>query len=139
MNDLEPELKQQVVELCEKGMEQADIERYEASNRTFNKVKALIPEPKQEWKAYSWLLASMADNYFELKQHAEALGLINEVIELDEQYRDNGYVRMRRGQCLCELEGDKAGIEDLKLAYSLGGDELFEDEYAKYKKLALSE
>jgi len=136
LKDLEAELKEQVVILCEKAIEQADIERYEASNRTFGKILELLPEPKNEWKAYTWMQASVADNCYELKDYTVALALLDEVIELDEQYQENGFVRMRRGQCQCEVHGDESGVDELKLAHSLGGDEIFEEEYAKYKKLA---
>ena len=136
MKDLEPGLKEQVVELCQKGMEQAEIERYVPSNRTFQKVYDLLPEPKQEWKAYSWLRASVADNHFELKEYAEALVLIEEVLEIDAEYKTNAYIRMRRGQCYLELKrADEAKVE-LKIAYEMGGEEIFEDEYARYLKLA---
>lgn len=137
MKDLEPELKENVVQLCQKGVEQAEIERYEASNRTFTKVYALLPEPKSEWKAYTWLRASMADNCFELKDYKSALELLQEVIGMDSQYQENAYVRMRKGQCQYELYGEKEAVEELKLAYRLGGEEIFEDEYVKYKKIAL--
>ena len=139
MKDLEPTLKAQVVELCQKGMEQADIERYEASNRTCSKIFDLLPEPKAEWKAYSWLQASRGDNFFELKDFQQALEFFTEAIELDEAYQKNGFVWMRLGQCFYELKQREKAVEELKLAYSLGGDEIFEDEFAIYKKLATSE
>ena len=139
MKDLEPELKEQVVALCQKGMEQAEIERYEASNRTFGKIYELIPEPKSEWKAYTWLQASRADNFFELKEYKQALDLLSESVELDEDYKKNAYVRMRIGQCLHEMKQVGAAKEALQHAYELGGEEIFEDEYAIYKKLATQE
>ena len=138
MKDLELELKEQVVSLCEKGMEQAEIERYAPSNRTFTNIYDLLPEPKHEWKAYTWLLASMADNHYELKEYEAGLKLLDEVLERDESYKENGYVRMRRGQFQYEISGEDAAEAELKLAYELGGDELFEDEYVRYLKLAKS-
>lgn len=136
MKDLEPELKEKVVLLCEKGMEQAEIERYEASNRTFSKVYALLPEPKPEWKAYTWLVASIADNHFELKEYDKAMPYFNEAVELDEAYKVNAFVQMRVGQCLLELGKSVEAEAQLKLALDMGGEEIFEDEYVKYKKLA---
>ena len=136
VKDLEPNLKGQVVELCQKGVEQADIERYEASNRSYAKVFELLPEPKSEWKAYAWLQASRGDNYFELKDYAAALPLFREAIELDEEYQTNGYLDLRMGQCLFELKQRTEAEQHLRRAYDLGGDELFEDEYAIYKKVA---
>ena len=136
VKDLEPNLKQQVVELCQKGVERADIERYEASNRSYSRVFELLPEPKSEWKAYAWLQASRGDNYFELKDYAEALPLFREAFGLDQEYQANGYLNLRMGQCLFELKQRAEAEQQLRLAHDLGGDELFEDEYAIYKKVA---
>ena len=136
MNDLAPEIKQKVVELCEKAVSQSEIERFEASNRSLEKVLLLIPEPKPEWKAYTWLQASRPDNFYELEHYAEALVLFEEALELDEVYQSNGYVHMRIGQCLHHLKRQQEALGYLKEAYQLGGEELFEDEYAIYKKLA---
>ena len=124
--------------MCEKGMEQAEIERYMPSNRTYTKVYELLPEPKHEWKAYTWLLASMADNHYELKEYQEGLRLLDEVLERDEEYKENAYIRMRRGACQFEILGKNAAEQELKIAYEMGGDEVFEDEYTRYKKLAQS-
>ena len=139
VKDLEPELKREVVELCQKGMDQADIERYEVSNRTFAKVYDLLPEPKEEWKAYAWLQASRGDNCFELKEYAEALDFFKIAVDSDSDYRTNGFVRMRIGQCLYELKQKEEAEVSLKLAYELGGEDIFEDEKAVYKKIALRE
>lgn len=136
MKDLDSELKKEVVPLCEKGVDQSERERYEASNRSFHKVYDILPEPKEEWKAYGWLHASMADNYFELKEYSQALLLFQEAQRGDAQYMDNAYVIMRIGQCHYELSEKGEALIFLKKAYALGGDEVFEDEYVKYKKLA---
>lgn len=134
MQDLPSPLKEEVVALCQKGMEQADLERFEPSNRSFTKVYDLLPEPKEDWKAFTWLQASRADNFFELKDFAQAEVLFLEVIEKDEDYKKNAYVRMRHAQCIFELKGAEAARDELLLAYNIGGDEVFEGEYVKYKK-----
>jgi len=133
--DLEPDIKEQVVPLCEKGLEQQENERYEASNRSFQKVLGLIPEPKNEWKAYTWLLLHIADNHYELKEYEAALDVILEVLAQKDDYSENAYVKMRLGQCLYETGAKKEGLAALVEAYEIDGEELFEDEYVKYLKL----
>jgi len=136
VKDLDPDIKQEVVDLCQKAIDQADLERYEASNRTLEKVYELIPEPKVEWKAYTWMQASRADNYFELQEFQEALDLFEEALLKDADYQENGYIQMRIGQCLHQSKRIDEAIIYLTKAYALGGEDLFEDEYAIYKKLA---
>lgn len=135
MQDLEPTLKAQVVELCEKAVEMQDEERFHASNRELVKVQELLPEPKSDWKAYGWLVATMADNHFEQKQYAESYALLVETFEVDSNADQNPFLLMRRGQCALELEKQDEALPFLAAAFELGGKEVFEDEHSKYLKL----
>jgi len=134
MSELEDTIKALVVPLCEKAVQQQDNERYDGSNRSLQKVLDLIPEPKHEWKAYSWLQLSRADNYYELKQYTEALELISDTLTRDNSSQSNPYVMMRYGQCLFEINKKTEAKDALKKALELGGEEIFEDEYVKYLK-----
>jgi tetratricopeptide (TPR) repeat protein len=136
MKDLEPELKAQVVELCNKAVEAQEEERFHASNRDLQKVYQLLPEPKAEWKAYSWLLSSIADNHFEQDEYQTAFEKFEEVFNLDAESNENAYLCLRRGQCALELENPTLAKELLTRAFELEGKELFEDEHSKYLKLA---
>ena len=135
MKDLEPDLKDQIVALCEKAVEMQDDERFHASNRELTKVLGLLPEPKSEWKAYGWLIANLADNYFEQKEYSEAHTFFVEAFEFDSETELNPYLALRRGQCALELEKEEEALQFLGAAFTLGGKELFEDEHSKYLKL----
>ncbi len=136
MKDLESELKAQVVELCNKAVEAQEEERFHASNRDLQKVYDLLPEPKNEWKAYSWLISIMADNHFEQDEYIAAFKKLEEVFTLDDESTENAYLCLRRGQCALELEYDELAKQFLTRAFELEGKELFEDEHSKYLKLA---
>jgi len=136
MKDLESELKAQVVELCNKAVEAQEEERFHASNRDLQKVYELLPEPKSEWKAYSWLISSIADNHFEQGEFELAMEKFEEVFNLDAESNENAYLCLRRGQCALELENLTLAKELLTRAFELEGKELFEDEHSKYLKLA---
>jgi hypothetical protein len=136
MKDLESELKAQVVELCNKAVEAQEEERFHASNRDLQKVYDLLPEPKNEWKAYSWLISIMADNHFEQEEYVTAFKKLEEVFTLDDESSENAYLCLRRGQCALELEHDELAKQFLTRAFELEGKELFEDEHSKYLKLA---
>ena len=121
--------------LCEKAVELQDEERYHAANRELSKVLELLPEPKSDWKAYSWLVANMADNHFEQKEYTEAYALFVEAFEVDSESTQNPFLLLRRGQCALELEKQDEAIEYLVKAFELGTKEVFEDEHSKYLKL----
>lgn len=136
MKDLDEPLKSEVVELCHMAVEAQDEERYHASNRDLGKVLELLPEPKSDWKAYSWLLSNLADNHFEQDEFAEALERFNEVFEFDSNSNDNAYLCLRRGQCALESENEELAGMMLTRALELEGKELFEDEHSKFLKFA---
>ena len=136
MKDLEPELKAQVVELCNKAVEAQEEERFHASNRDLQQVYELLPEPKSEWKAYTWLLSSMADNHFEQKEYVAAFKKLEEVFIIDDESINNAYLCLRRGQCALELGHETLAKQLLSRAFELEGKELFDDEHSKYLKLA---
>lgn len=135
MEDLNPTLKEQVVALCNKALEAQEEERYHASNRDLQKMYELLPEPKSEWKAYTWLISNMADNHFEQEEYAEGFKMFSEVFKLDTTATDNAYLCLRRGQCALEIKNQDVASELLARAFQLEGKELFEDEHLKYLKL----
>ncbi len=136
MKDLEPELKAQVVDICNKAVDAQEEERFHASNRYLQDVYELLPEPKAEWKAYTWLISSMADNHFEQDEYVAAFEKLEEVFTLDGESNENAYLCLRRGQCALELEHDDLAKQLLSRAFELEGKEIFEDEHSKYLKLA---
>ena len=136
MKDLEPELKAQVVDTCNKAVEAQEEERFHASNRYLQDVYELLPEPKVGWKAYTWLISSIADNHFEQDEYVAAFEKLEEVFTLDDESNENAYLCLRRGQCALELEHDDLAKQLLSRAFELEGKELFEDEHSKYLKLA---
>lgn len=136
MKDLEPELKAQVVDICNKAVEAQEEERFHASNRYLQDVYELLPEPKAGWKAYTWLISSIADNHFEQDEYVAAFEKLEEVFTLDDESNENAYLCLRRGQCALELKHDDLAKQLLSRAFELEGKELFEDEHSKYLKLA---
>ncbi|GAA4585693.1 hypothetical protein ACFPK9_01460 [Rubritalea spongiae] len=134
MKDLESGLKEQVVELCNKALEAQEEERFHASNRDLLNVYELLPEPKEEWKAYIWLISNIGDNYFEQDEFELALEKFDEVFNRDSSSIDNAYLCLRRGQCALELTKQELAQTMLSKALELEGKELFEDEHSKYLK-----
>ena len=80
-----------------------------------------------------WFYASIADASFELRRFTEANDAAAQALIAGGN--DNGFVWLRKGQALVELGQRDAGVEALTSAYMLEGDEIFEDEDPKYRKL----
>lgn len=91
----------------------------------------LLPEPKTDWEAATWLLAAIGDaNYLggdyeagrdNLSQAMHCPGAIG-----------NPFLHLRLGQCEFELGNEGRAADELARAYMAAGQEIFEDEDARY-------
>jgi tetratricopeptide (TPR) repeat protein len=130
--ELTDEIYGQITRISEQGNEYMDERQYFKALQLFEKGLDLLPEPKRNWEAYTWLKASIADTYFHLKQFESckeaAFDALNGVDALD-----NPFIYLRLGQSLFELgELDRAESELLK-AYMLAGKEIFSEDDSKYE------
>jgi tetratricopeptide (TPR) repeat protein len=127
--------------LCEQGDSLALDEDYRDALVEYGKAWALLPEPKYQWEAASWVLAAIGDTLFLLGQYEKAGEVFREaVIRECPGARENPFVRFRRGQCAFETGDRQMASEELAAAFMLAGDEIFEDEdpkYFEYLKTAL--
>ena len=49
---------------CEAGDRLAEAEHYEEAIVQYNNTWLLVPDPKNNWEASTWILAAIADAYF---------------------------------------------------------------------------
>lgn len=93
----------------------------------------LLPEPKLEHPLAMWLHASIGDALFEMGLYGEAEPELAKALVAGGN--DNPFVWLRQGQVRVELGQQAAGVEALTSAYMLEGEEIFEDEDPKYRRL----
>jgi tetratricopeptide (TPR) repeat protein len=116
---------------CAKGDELASQKKYSAALEQYNCAWALIPEPKNEWEASTWVLAAIGDVCFlggfmisarEALQYAMtcpgALG--------------NPFIHLRYGQVLFDAGEMDVAANELTRAYMGAGSEIFAKEDQKY-------
>ncbi|MCV0397646.1 MAG: hypothetical protein K5872_17550 [Rhizobiaceae bacterium] len=115
-----------------------DFDNPRLAIRHWNEALALLPDPKSDWEAATWLHASIGEGYFALGEFDEA----------EQSFRDayacpggieNPLIPLRIGQCAFELERPQDAREFLLRAYMLEGDDIFEDEDEKYFSFLRSE
>ncbi|MDE6499238.1 MAG: tetratricopeptide repeat protein [Rikenella sp.] len=125
--ELSEQIDKQIEKLSEQGNRAMDKENYEKAIDLFQQALALLPEPKEEWEAYSWLRVSIGDAYFMLEDYVKS----------EENFRmgyvagellDNPFVLLRLGQNYVELEQEERAVEYLLKAYMLEGEDIFEEE-----------
>ena len=131
MDALPKELNQMVDDLCRKGDHFATMEQYYDAIEKYGQAWDLLPEPRNQWPAATWILMSAGDAHFRLKEFDEAADLLIDALDYPDG-ETNPFLLLRAGQCLLELGQLDDAANALELAFRLGGEELFADEDPKY-------
>jgi tetratricopeptide (TPR) repeat protein len=115
----------QLEELSNAGNDLFDDGNYSLSIAKWLKAIDLLPEPKSDWEAYTWLSASIGDAYYQLENLDEARdAFLNALNGPDGQ--SNPFIHYRLGQCNDRLGIN--GIEHLLKAYMLNGEDIFKND-----------
>lgn len=132
---LEDEVFDRIKALCSEGDGLAEKEDWDGALEKFQAARGLLPEPEIDWEAATWILTAIGDTQFLAGRHAEAVEALTAARAAPDG-GDNPFISLRLGQALL-ASGDTAGAkEELALAHTHGGNEIFEDEDAKYLALA---
>ncbi len=131
MDTLPKELSELIDGLCRKGDQFAGMEQYDDAIQKYGEAWDLLPDPKDQWPAATWILMSAGDAHFRLHEYADSANLLWDAID----YPDgdaNPFLYLRLGQSLLELGQLSDAADALEEAFRLGGEELFEGEDPKY-------
>lgn len=129
--ELSDEIYNKVQELSEEGNQLADNEKYMEAIHKFADAYRLLPEPKTDWEASTWLLASIGDMWHSLNDHEKSAAAMYDALN-SPGGTENPFIYLRLGESLFELGDKKAAKENLLRAYMLDGKDIFENEDPKY-------
>src|SRR5262245_7584146 len=129
--ELDGPTHQEIERLCAAGDEEAGQGKYDSAVAEYNRAWQLIPEPKTEWEAATWVLAAIADAQFAAGKHEPARDALQQVMVCPGAL-GNPFLHLRFGEVSFELgELDKAA-DELMRAYMGAGPEIFANEDPKY-------
>jgi tetratricopeptide (TPR) repeat protein len=134
MAELEDRLSRQIQSLCERGDKFANQGDYASALEHYWQAWGLLPEPKTEWHAATWILAAIGDANFLGGDYQAGKDNLTTVMHCPDAI-DNPFLHLRLGQCHYELGQEEQAAEELTRAYALEGAELFATEDPKYLKL----
>lgn len=118
---------------CAEGDRLAELREFEAAIATYNKAWELIPFPRNDWEAATWVLAAVADAAF----LAGYLTTAREAIEYGMTCPGaigNPFMHLRCGQIFYDLQHENRAADELMRAYMGAGESLFATEDPKYLK-----
>lgn len=129
--ELDKGIYESIKGFCAIGDRLAASSRYEEAIAEYNKAWGLIPEPKNDWEASTWILAAIGDACFLAGYKTSAREAL-EYAKTCPGGMGNPFLHLRYGQILYDAgELDQAADEFMR-SYMGGGEEIFSAEDGKY-------
>ncbi len=129
--ELPDALYEQITYLSERGSVLMDSGEPAKAADMFEKAFDLLPEPKTEWEAATWINASHGDALFAQQKYREALQYFLDALNCPDGV-SNPFIQIRLGECFYELGNRERAEDHLMRAYMLEGDRIFHNEPRKY-------
>ena len=128
---LSAKVSRQVDELCAAGDEFAEKDDYPQAIERYWAAWDLLPEPKTDWQASTWILAAVGDANFlggDFKAGRDNLATAMHCPDAI----GNPFLHLRLGQCRFELGDFDRAADELARAFLLKGKEVFKNDDPKY-------
>ena len=120
-----------VQELSAAGDALADQAKYREAIEKYIAALELLPEPKTDWDACTWLLTAIGDANFLGGHFEQARSALADAMHCPGAI-GNPFIHLRLGQVQLELGDQKRAADELARAYMGGGAEIFSTEDPKY-------
>jgi tetratricopeptide (TPR) repeat protein len=131
MEQLDNNVHQRIQALCEEGDTLAADEEYAAALEKYWAAWDLLPEPRTDWEAATWILGAIGDANLLGADFTAGRDNLSMAMRCPDAI-GNPFLHLRLGQCEFELGNLDRAADELARAYMVEGDEIFEDEDPKY-------
>ena len=132
--ELSEEIYDKITLLSEEGDVLLEHGKTEDAIAKYEEALSLVPNPKTDWEASTWLNTALGDSCFIQKEYEKALNYYFNAYKCPGGI-DNPYINLMLGETYFELKDLNKAKEFLLRAYMLEGKALFEDEKEDYLKL----
>lgn len=127
-------LYKQIITLCDRGNVLAGQAKYVEARKVFSDALRLVPEPKIDWEATTWIISSLGDAWFQDQNFDMARRAFEDAVRCPGGL-GNTFIHLRLGEIFYELQDHKRAADELTRAYMAGGRDAFKDEDPKYFRL----
>ena len=128
---LSDEVHGQITTLCSTADDLAKEERFAAALKLYWQAYDLLPEPKTQWEAATWILGAIGDANFFSGDYQAGRDNLTSAMHCPDAI-GNPFFHLRLGQCQYELGNHDRAADELARAFLLEGAELFAEEDPKY-------
>ena len=116
---------------CAQGESHFETGHYSEAMGEYNAAWMLIPDPKNEWEASTWVLAALADTCIRLDRLEKAREALLYAMTCPGGL-GNPFLHLRLGQVSLDLGDEDRAADELIRAYMAEGEEIFAAEDPKY-------
>ena len=121
----------EITRLSASGDAFANNENYAQALEEYWKAYDLIPEPKTQWEAATWLFAAIGDANFLSGDYQAGMQNLSAGMHCPGAI-GNPFLHLRLGQCQYEIGNMERAADEFTRAYALAGEEIFLDDDPKY-------
>lgn len=125
------EVFDRIEELCDRGDAYMDEGKYRPALKRFWKAFDLLPAPKTQYPAGTWLLVCIGDINFQVQNYKGGVENLNKAKAFPEG-AGNPFLHFRLAQCYFELDEKEAARTEFEQAFKVDGAAIFDDEDPKY-------
>lgn len=131
MADLNDELHERIKALSTGGDTLAEDGNYEGALVKYWEAFDLLPDPKTDWDAGTWLLTAIGDTNFLQGDFASGRDDLANAMHFPDAI-GNPFLHLHLGQCQFELGNLDQAADELMRAYMGGAADIFADDDQKY-------
>lgn len=129
--ELSPAVYNSIQIYSAKGDQLAAEKSYGEAIAEYNKAWELVPDPKNQWNASTWILAAIADAAFLAGYKTSAREALQYAMTCPDAV-GNPFLHLRYGEVLLDSGEEDAAAEELMRAYIAEGEEIFSAEDPRY-------
>jgi tetratricopeptide (TPR) repeat protein len=137
MLELSEHIHAEIQRLSAEGDALANEREYSEAISVYWKAWDLLPEPKTEWEAATWLLAAIGDANFLDRDYNAGKDNLTNAMHCPGTI-GNPFLHLRLGQCQFELGDLDRAADELMRAYMGAGNDIFKDQDPKYLRFLQS-
>jgi tetratricopeptide (TPR) repeat protein len=123
-----------VTELCRLGDRLQEKQQYPEALKHYRSAWELLPDPKEDWEAATWIQTAIGDARWQSRQYREAIDVLSVAVRCPGGL-GNPFIHLRLGEAQFELGDIKRAKDELTRAYMGAGRKIFEGDDSKYFEL----
>jgi hypothetical protein len=131
MLEIPDDIHKNIQRLCALGDAHIEARDFSRAYESFMSALALVPEPKQDFEATTWIMAALGDMYFFSKDFTQLRNVLTDAMHCPGAI-GNPFLHLRLGQAQFELENLERSADELCRAYMGAGRDIFDNDDPKY-------